>query len=105
MTQHHILRDDDEDDCAICIAAARETSNQIDCSHLFDASEALNRFRRLQARPDLISLNANMPVTHGQQSIYDVKSDDSRENGAVFYGCLPSKQKSNAKKNEDVLFN
>jgi CheY-like chemotaxis protein len=85
MKQHHILRDYDEDDCAISIAAARETSNQIDCSHLFDASEALNRFRSIQVRPDLISLNPNMPVMHGQQFISDVESDDSGENGAVFY--------------------
>lgn len=66
MKQHTSLNDE-EDDQEISIPAAREISNQIICSSSCDVPEVSNKSLINQTHPDVISLELNMPVMHGQQ--------------------------------------
>ena len=76
LKQNILLIDDDEDDHEIFVTATREISQDIQCSSLFDASEALSKLKNKQINPDLIFLDLNMPVMTGQQFLSAIKSDD-----------------------------
>jgi len=65
MKQPILLTNEDEDDQDISITAARNISNQINCSTLFVASQALNKCRTNQIRPGLVSPDLQMTVMHG----------------------------------------
>jgi len=67
-----LLIDDDEDDQEIFISALEELTDQVSCTPLDNAPDAL-KFLENGNHPDVIFLDLNMPVMNGQQFLAIVK--------------------------------
>lgn len=68
-----LLIDDDEDDQEIFLEAVSDISQEVTCTALSNASEALQQLRSGELRPDVIFLDLNMPVMSGQQFLAEIR--------------------------------
>ena len=73
--QNLLLIDDDEDDQEIFLTAAKQLSESVICSTMFDATEALRKLDEKTLTPDVIFLDLNMPAMNGQQFLTKIKSN------------------------------
>lgn len=68
-----LLIDDDDDDQEIFLEVVEEISQEVVCTALSDASEALQKLTDGELQPDVIFLDLNMPVMSGQQFLTEIK--------------------------------
>ncbi|RYD58376.1 MAG: response regulator [Sphingobacteriales bacterium] len=74
--QNILLIDDDQDDTEFFMTAMELVSDEVRCTALNNAKDALNRLTRRDLETDLIFLDLNMPVMSGQQFLTELKKDD-----------------------------
>lgn len=73
-----LLVDDDPDDRAFFIEAAREVDEHIECITANDGQKALELLRgSLNALPDIIFLDIRMPLLNGKKCLAELKKDDT----------------------------
>ncbi len=73
-----LLVDDDPDDRAFFIEAAREVDEHIECITANNGQQALELLRnRLGSLPDLIFLDIRMPLLNGKKCLQELKNDDN----------------------------
>ncbi|HET7002966.1 MAG TPA: response regulator [Puia sp.] len=68
-----LLIDDDEDDQELFQLALGELNNNIDCTVMAGAREALVYLKSEPKATDLIFLDLNMPIMTGQQFLAEIK--------------------------------
>lgn len=78
--KHVLLVDDDCEEHEIFFSAIRRVSATVDCIALDDATSALKKLVAKDINPDIIFLDLNMPVLHGQEFLREVKKHDALKN-------------------------
>ena len=72
-----LIVDDDPDDRAFFIEAAKEIDENIDCMTANDGQKALDLLRNsLSFLPDLIFLDIRMPLLNGKKCLLEIKKDE-----------------------------
>lgn len=72
-----MIVDDDPDDRAFFIEAAKEIDENIDCMTANDGQKALDLLRNsLSFLPDLIFLDIRMPLLNGKKCLLEIKKDE-----------------------------
>jgi DNA-binding NtrC family response regulator len=72
-----LIVDDDPDDRAFFIEAAKEIDENIDCMTANDGQKALDLLRNsLAFLPDLIFLDIRMPLLNGKKCLLEIKKDE-----------------------------
>ena len=78
--QHVLLIDDDIDDQEIFLTAIKRVSASVNCIALDDATNALQKLIVKDLSPDVIFLDLNMPVMHGQEFLREIKKNEALKN-------------------------
>ena len=72
-----LIVDDDPDDRAFFIEAAKEVDENIECITANDGQKALDLMRaNLSSLPDLIFLDIRMPLLNGKKCLVEIKNDE-----------------------------
>jgi len=74
--QNILLIDDDLEDQEIFNSALDEVSEELQCTALTNAKEALDQLNRKELTPDVIFLDLNMPLMTGQEFLKEIKRVD-----------------------------
>lgn len=72
-----LLIDDDYDDHQIFLLALKKISDTVECIAMDSAVEAYEKLSAKDLAPDLIFLDLNMPVLHGQEFLRKLKRSDT----------------------------
>jgi len=93
MRYQHIFHiDDDEDDAEIFLSAALEVSDKVSVEGFYDARTALEKLTGLEALPDAIFLDLNMPIMDGFEFLRQVQNSTALQNVPVIILSTSSHQ-------------
>jgi CheY-like chemotaxis protein len=89
---HILLIDDDDDDQEIFLTALEKVTDQIKCTAMNNASEALKQLVKKEFSPDVIFLDLNMPLMNGQQFLLEIKKKENLKHIPVIIFSTSSQQ-------------